>query len=200
MHRKTLIVTTLLFGWACNGDEEDDSGTDGDADTDADADTDTDTDVDLDQVPPQGYAAIDPWLDAGSYTDWNCQATPHAPDPVSPHGPNRICSNDLASAHGTGEYPVGAASVKELWDAEMTTVVGYDVASKVSTGGGEAWYWYEQIPPGTVFPGVDIDSNGVVADGLGDGGQELTICVGCHQGAGIDAAHSGHDFVYVQVE
>lgn len=26
------------------------------------------------------------------------------------------------------------------------------------------------------------------------------ICVGCHMGAGMDADHPGHDFVYTQVK
>jgi hypothetical protein len=172
-----------------------DDGDTGDDDDDDDDDTPNDTDTDTsgaDQIPPQGYAAIDPWLDAGEYTDWNCEAAPHAGAGVSPHGMNRICSNDLASTHTTGEFPIGAASVKELYDEAGTTVVGYAVTSKVSTGGAESWYWYEQVPPGTDLGTIVVDANGVVADDLGDAGQAATVCVTCHVGA-------PNDYVWVQV-
>lgn len=198
MGRKTWVLG-LVLALGCNGDDDTaDDDTDGDADTDTDTDSDTDTDTDTDavdlQVPPQGYAAIDPWLDAGEYTDWNCEATAGPATGVSPHGMRRICSNDLASTHTTGEFPVGAATVKELYDEAGTTLVGYAVSSKVSAGvDAGTWYWYEQVPPGTVITGVTIDANGVVADGLGDdGSQAETICAGCHVSA-------PNDYVYLQI-
>ncbi|MEQ1503681.1 MAG: hypothetical protein ABMB14_15690 [Myxococcota bacterium] len=158
------------------------------------------TTADPSQVPPQGYAAIDAWIQDGVYEGWHCQADVHPPSAISPHGPNRICSNDAASGHGDGEYPVGAASVKELYDSTSTTIVGYAVATHVTAGtSGDTWYWYEQVPPGTVITGLTIDANGVVADGLGDSGQAMTLCVSCHAAAGADATHPGHDMVYVQV-
>lgn len=142
------------------------------------------------QTPPQSGADVDAWIAQGDYQAWSCETAEHAARSPSPHGVNRICSNQLLSAHGTGEYPVGAASVKEIFDAEGGDIVGYAVALHVSEGtDGGSWYWYEKIP-----------GMGVVADGLGDTGPANTICVGCHQGAGIDAMHSGHDMVYTQVE
>lgn len=134
------------------------------------------------QTPPTGRANIEQWLAQGFYTSWHCETAPHAARPPSPHSQNRICSNDLLSRAGPGEYPVGAASVKELYSG--STVTGYSLSRHTSAGTtGNTWYWYERV-----------GSSGPGADGNGVG-----VCVGCHQGAGSDAAHSGHDFVYTQV-
>jgi len=141
------------------------------------------------QTPPQSAAAIEGWIAEGHYQDWQCEPTSHEARSPSPHGFNRICSNDLLTDHDSGPYPAGAASVKELFDETGMDIVGYAVALHVSAGAsGDTWYWFEKV------------SGGVVADGLGDDGPANTICVGCHQGAGSDAMHSGHDMVYTQVE
>jgi hypothetical protein len=127
------------------------------------------------------------WLAGGAYLEWHCEPAPHDARPPSPHGVDRVCSNDLLSAHTTGPYPVGAASVKELY--KNGAVAGYAVYRKAEPGGGGgAWYWYEQTTSGTV-----------VADGFGDAGSARSSCVGCHEAAGSDADHPGHDFVYTQV-
>ena len=150
------------------------------------------------QTPAQGYAAVTAWIEGGDYLDWTCEPAPHDPRSPSPHGPNRICSNDLLSAHGAGEYPVGSASVKELYDASSTNIVGYAVALHTTAGteGGD-WYWYEVVPLDSAAP---HGPNGVVADGTGESGTPMTICVSCHAGAGSDSGHSGHDMVYTQVQ
>lgn len=52
------------------------------------------------------------------------------------------------------------------------------------------WHWYERI------------AESVAADGLGDAEPAKSVCVGCHAGAGSDAAHAvtgSSDFVYLQV-
>lgn len=144
------------------------------------------------QTPPTGKAeAIDAWLKAGNYkgAGWACEPAPHAARSPSPHGQNRICSNAKGSAHGAGEYPIGAAHVKEIYDSAGANIVGFAIEHKVAAGKGEAWYWFERT-----------DADGVVANGLGVAGTEKSVCVGCHAGAGSDAAHSGHDFVYTQVK
>lgn len=126
-----------------------------------------------------------------------CEPASHEARSPSPHGKNRICSNTLLSGNGAGEYPVNAASVKELFADDGTTIVGYAVARHTSAGAADtAWYWYERVPADHPAP---HDANGVVADGPGDMGPAKTICVGCHTAAGSDAQHSGHDFVYTQV-
>jgi len=140
-------------------------------------------------LPATGSAAdTKAWLALGQYKTgtWKCEEAPHAARSPSPHGTNRICSNATLSGHGAGEFPVGSAGVKELYTgAEIT---GYAVYRKLKAGGGEAWAWYEETG-GTV-----------VANGIGDSGVAKSVCVGCHTGAGSDAAHSGHDQVYTQVK
>jgi hypothetical protein len=142
-------------------------------------------------------ATIEPWLSQGSYKSWHCEAAAHASRSPSPHGMNRICSNNLLSAAGAGEYPVDSASVKELYDSAGQNIVGYAVYRHITAGTtGSNWYFYERVPQTSAAP---HDSNGIVADGVGSSGPAQTICVSCHQAAGSDAAHSGHDFVYTQV-
>ena len=140
-------------------------------------------------VPATGPVAdVKAWLALGNYKtgSWKCEEAPHAARSPSPHGTNRICSNATLSGHGAGEFPVGSAGVKEIYTgAEIT---GYAVYRKLKAGGGEAWYWYEEI------------GGSVVANDTGDKGAAKSICVGCHAGAGSDAMHSGHDQVYTQVK
>jgi hypothetical protein len=135
------------------------------------------------QTPPAGPSAdVEMWLATGSYKSWHCEPAPHANRAPSPHGMNRICSNDLLSAHGAGEFPVGSAGVKEIYDGAGKTVVGYAVYRHIQAGTtGDSWYWYER-------------NGGVIADDVGD-----DFCVGCHSGAGR-SGHSGHDLVYTQVK
>lgn len=143
--------------------------------------------VEVTQLPPIGAAAsIEEWLAAGHYKSWACEDAPHAARPPSGHSPNRICSNALASGHGAGEYPIGSASVKELYDDEGTRIVGYAVARKVGAGGGEAWHWFERL-----------EGAGVIANGLGTEGTPKRVCARCHARAG--AATFGHDQVFTQV-
>ncbi len=157
--------------------------------------------VDSSQTPPMGRASIEQWLSTGPYKAWRCEGTAHPARSPSPHGMNRICSNGLISQAGGGEYPVESSNVKELYNDAGSMIVGYAVSLHVTTGKtGDTWYWYERVPPGTMVPGLTIDQYGVVADGTGGSGQAKSVCVGCHQGAGSDAMHSGHDFVYTQVK
>jgi len=182
----------LAIGGACDAD--DDGGND-----DANDGSGGDGGEGEAQTPPlSGHTDIQAWLAEGHYLDWTCEADAHdITIGVSPHGQQRICSNTLMSGHATGEYPVGASAVKELlYDDGM--IYGYAVSLHVEAGtGGDSWYWYEQVHADHPAP---HDANGVVADGLGDGGPAQSICVGCHMAAGLDEAHPGHDFVYVQVK
>jgi hypothetical protein len=96
------------------------------------------------QTPPMGQAALEPWLAAGSYTKWHCETQIFPVRLNGAHGRHRICSNDLIYASGLN-YPVGAASVKELYDA-MDRPFGYAVGLKVAEGSGpHTWYWYERV-------------------------------------------------------
>lgn len=146
------------------------------------------------QTPPTGEAALTPWLAAGSYHDWHCESANHAGRAPSPHGTVRICVNDAVyAASGTGDLPVGAAAVKDIFDTSGATV-GHAVMLRTSTAtGGPGWYFYEQIPPDTMLPmGITISPTGVVADGNGASGQAMTVCAGCHAGA----ATTGRDLIF----
>ena len=120
------------------------------------------------ELPPQGHAPIKAWLAEGHYKDWACEDTPHPARPPGAHGTNRICSNAALSASTTGAYPVGAASVKELW--QNGAITGFAVGLKIAEGNAAgSWYWYEAF------------GDSVVADGANKG-----ICVNCHAGAPRD--------------
>jgi hypothetical protein len=157
------------------------------------------------QVPPEGATAVESWLLAGSYKQWHCESTVHASRDPSPHGFNRICSNDVlaTNAAGSAAWPSGAAAVKELFaSADATTPVGYAVYKKknAESAAGANWYWYERVPLDSVAP---HDAAGVVADGMGNSGTPMSICVGCHAAAGSDTAHTpstgGRDEVYTPI-
>jgi hypothetical protein len=161
---------------------------------------------DNDQTPPQGADAIEAWLAEGSYNAWHCEDEVHESRDPSPHGFNRICSNDLiaANAQGKDSWPKGAAAVKELYaTADAMEPVGFAVYLKTATDSdkGSNWYWYERVPLDSAAP---HDADGVVADGPGDSGPEKAICVSCHAAAGSDKPHTpsagGRDQVYTPVE
>jgi hypothetical protein len=156
-------------------------------------------------LPPSGADAVEAWLGAGSYKQWKCESAIHVSRDPSPHGFNRICSNSEIStnAGASGAWPVDAAAVKELYAAiDATAPVGYAVylKTKSDSAAGANWYWYERVPLDSAAP---HDGAGVVADGMGNSGAAKTICVGCHDAAGSDAAHTpspgGHDQVYTPV-
>lgn len=142
------------------------------------------------QTPPQGSeAAIEAWLAEANYKTggWACEPAVHEARSPSPHGSNIICSNTkLQSTGATAMYPMGAASVKELY--MDGAVIGHAIALKLADGAsdGSKWYFYEKV-------GTKIFANGPGTKANVDG------CSSCHAGAGSDAAHSGHDFVYTQV-
>ncbi len=133
------------------------------------------------QTPPTtGRVDLEAWIAAGHYRSWHCEPAPHASRPPSPHGSDRICSNDLLSASTAGTFPVGSAAVKELF-ATPGNPTGYAVYVKLTDGtDGASWYWYERI------------GTRQVADGSGASGTARSICVGCHSSA-------PRDFVFTQV-
>lgn len=180
----TLFAMTLA---ACGGDDADPTGDP--------------------QTPPIGRVAIEAWLTDGgaTYKTWAAEPAIHAARMPSPHGFNRIYSNDLIknNAAGNGVWPKGAAAVKELYaSATATAPIGIAVYLKLEddSAAGANWYWYERVPLDSEAP---HDANGVVADGTGDTGPAKAICVGCHTGAGVDADHTpspgARDQVYTPV-
>jgi hypothetical protein len=84
------------------------------------------------------------------------------------HGRHRICSNDALVASSGPTYPVGAASVKELYFGADDRPNGFAVGIKVAPGGASTtWYWYERT--GT------LPTLRPVADSVAD-----KTCAGCH--------------------
>ncbi len=89
--------------------------------------------------------------------------------PKGAHGRNRVCSNELLSGATTGPYPPGAATVKELFDAQENPI-GLAVGLKVAPGSDPiTWYWYERLRGSTAADGVAVP-----------------VCAGCHGQAPID--------------
>ena len=149
-------------------------------------------------LPPMGATALEAWLATGTYKTWASEPSVHAARSPSPHGFNRIYSNSVIStnATSTADWPIDAAAVKELYAAVTdTTPIGYAVyvKTKAASAAGANWYWYERTAVGVA----------AVADGMGDSGVAMSLCVGCHVAAGSDAAHTpsvgGHDEVYTPV-
>ena len=179
-----------LISAACSSDQMKMTGS-----TDAGSKQSGNTDTSGDGQTPATGAGITAWLESAVYKDWTCEPEAHKARSPSPHGFNRICSNDLIAmnATGTDDWPKGAAAVKELHpSASSTTPTGYAVYLKTQadSAGGASWYWYEIISKG--------NTKTVSADGLG-----VTGCVGCHSAAGSDADHTpspgGRDQVYSPV-
>src|SRR5262245_746303 len=97
------------------------------------------------QLPARGADDMATWIASGFYENWHCESEPHPARSPSPHGRNRICNNDAlqAAKSGDGPWPVGAASVKEIFGSS-STIVNYAVYRKLEAGaGGDTWYWYE---------------------------------------------------------
>lgn len=148
------------------------------------------------QTPPSTSGDdVEAWLDTGQYLDWPCEDVEHPQMKVSPHGHNRVCSNELTrvfDGEPGDERPAGSASVKELYD-DAAKLIGYAVAVKLASksDGGQNWYWYERIG--------DL----VTSDGLGSETKPKAVCVSCHTAAGTDDTHAltgSSDFVYLQVK
>jgi hypothetical protein len=146
------------------------------------------------QLPPiTSTDDINNWLTAGYYKTWRCEQTIRpalGPPGVSPHGMSRTCSNNLLSTNPDGEYPVGAASVKELAD-NNGNLKGYSISRHFSVGSRPAaWFWFERNIQGVV-----------VAAGTGERTPQ-DVCSNCHAKAGDVAStgiEGGHDYVFLQV-
>ena len=147
------------------------------------------------QPPTTGRTAMRAWLAAGAWKRWHCETTPHATSGLSPHGLDRICTNDvLFNAGEDPPWPVGAASVKELHDPSYPEIiVGYAANVKVRDGaGGAGWYWFEEVFP-AYSPGAAVlrDPDGTIADGFGESGNAGGVCVPCHGRSTQDGTSDG---------
>ena len=137
------------------------------------------------QLPPvDDLTGLETWLAAGHYLSWHCEKAPHPARPPGAHGSTRICSNEALSAtSASSPFPVGAASVKELYTAGGQPN-GHAVAVKLEadSAAGAGWYWYERLG-GTLY-----------ANGSG-----VALCTDCHAGADSTFAATARDFVFTVV-
>lgn len=123
---------------------------------------------------PTDKTALLQFLKDGKYSSWAKESKVHKT--TAPHESgvrvfvNSLLENSLKA--GNKEHPVGSASVKELYQADLKSPAGYAVMVKVKAGsGGDTWYWYEILTS---------SGERVVADGTGVG-----LCTGCHS-SGVD--------------
>ena len=137
-----------------------------------------DLDMVSDDVPPVDSDDLFAYMKAGMYTDMLAEPTIHPSSPA--HGMARVFLNrQLAQSllDGNAEHPVGAASIKEIYQQDGETLRGYSAEVKVAAGAdGDTWYWYEIL-------NVENNDN-PIADGIGE-----SLCVNCHAG--------GTDFVLI---
>ena len=131
------------------------------------------------QTPPTDAQELEAWITAGSYaTDWLCESEASEPRGDSPHGPNRICVNNVVSTSTSTEdsdWNIGAATIKELYTTVSDAApFGHLVSLKanVDSEDGANWFWY--APNG----------NGFGLDG----------CIGCHDGT-TDTSSVSRDYI-----
>jgi hypothetical protein len=203
----TLVSAALIFACSSSSSPGTSSLFDGSTTPDTSKNTSDASVPDASETPPMGATKVEAWLATGAYKKWKCEPAVHAARSPSPHGFNRICSNDVieSTVDSPAPWGEGAAAVKELYSSlKAKTPDGYAVylKTKAASAGGANWYWFELVPPDSTAP---HDDAGIVADGLGraDAGPPYSICVSCHGAAGSNAAHTpspnGHDFVYTPV-
>jgi hypothetical protein len=129
-----------------------------------------------DDVAPAEPAAMQAWLASGGYAGYLAESAPHRSSGA--HSTvrtfvNRRLAESLAEC--ASPHPVGATSVKELYDGEELR--GWAVMVKTGDPlGASHWYWYEVFDLGP-------DAAPAVA------GQGHGTCRGCHDG-GLDAFRS----------
>ena len=174
-HRLTLAAVLAasasgLFGCGSGGSDPGETSDAGGPDTIEPADADRGTP----QRPPQGQATLEAWLAGAPHRLWACEDQISPPRLGGLHGRHRICSNELLLNSTAGPYPVGAASVKELFSGTGDQPNGFAVGVKVLEGEGTAtWYWYERR--GTSPTATPL------ADGVG-----VPQCAVCHGTAARD--------------
>ena len=187
------LALTTTFGCGARDTQPDRSlqsdGAAGNANAHANDGEDAGTSV-LD-LPPTENAALEAWLDSKAYDRYFCEPAVHASRSPSPHGFNRICSNDVIAerVEASGEWPEGAAAVKEIFASESDPEPsGYAVyvKTRAESDGGRGWYWYERLPGRSANSGFGA-----------------TVCTGCHSNAGASAATTpspgARDYVFTPV-
>lgn len=136
-----------------------------------------------DGSPAEGdFSEVMRWLLDGRYGGWESETDVH----TSSQGPNGVrvfLSPSLVDslAAGSGEHPVGAIAVRELYAEDLELRHGFALALKAGDSASDAaqnWFWLQ------VF-GLDEDSRPVIAAHGARG------CVKCHQ-EGADFIRSSY--------
>lgn len=115
-----------------------------------------------------GGSEISSLVTSKSYAAWRAEPAAHAAGAESPHGYVRVYFNDAAAKSleaGSAPLPVGSVIVKELYSADLTTLVGHSVMQKTSA----RWTWFEAL-----------NTEGRPSYH----GEDLSVCTGCHSAAG----------------
>ncbi len=136
------------------------------------------TDVDCANAPteiPSSSGAMFTYLACNGYQGFAAkESSVHASNTA--HGSRvRVFINtalDQSLSASAAVHPMGAASVKELYESDGTTLRGWAAMVKVEDGNdGSNWYWYEN---------ASTDSNSPI-EGKGN-----RTCTGCHFEGGRD--------------
>jgi len=117
---------------------------------------DDDDQAETDATPPYGeladteLATIKEFVLGNEYGDWEATGI-RAATLNSPHGPARIFFNatlvDSIEA-GHSSHPKGSIVVKEVYEADMATLMGYALDVKIRNGSGaNTWLFYEGLAP-----------------------------------------------------
>ncbi|MEM6990752.1 MAG: cytochrome P460 family protein [Myxococcota bacterium] len=127
---------------------------------------------------PRDPEPLQRWLAAGEYEDWESESAVFVND-------NGIAARifvdpSLAQSleEGRRQHPVGATAVREIYEPDQTTLMGWAAVVKLrdDDGGAGEWLWFE------VFE-TDPDADPLVAESAAPG------CVTCHDAA-ADAVQS----------
>jgi len=123
------------------------------------------------ELVPSDPTALFTYLQSKQYAGFAGESAIHLS--TGPHGGsvrtyvNAALNASLAAKNA--EHPKGAASVKELYAADNTTLEGWAVLVKTQdmSAAGQGYYWYEHFS-------VTDGSNPAFS------GQGLGLCVNCH--------------------
>jgi hypothetical protein len=148
----------------------------GDTDKDDAADSAAPTVTTVGEITDTSVTGITTFLQKGDYKTWAAETAVHSSS--GPHGKVRSFFNATLTTSikaGSKTHPKDSISVKELYEADGTTLKGYAVEAKTVDGtGADSWLWYEGFTP---------KFNEYY-------GQGLTTCTGCHS-SGTDFVKSG---------
>ncbi len=138
-----------------------------------------DGDGSANQLPPQTLGPLFAWLNDGGYAGWAAESVVHKS--AGPHSSIRVFANAAlyeSLSKAMAVHPVGAAAVKEIYDADATALKGWAVLHKIAadSAAGDGWYWFESL--------TKDGSAGVYASG-----PPAPSCIECH----VDSAH---DFIW----